>query len=590
MRFHRRWWFRSLVGLATTLGISLAWVLWERHKARQEFDAVIAEVDAGDPKWRFADIEANRRAVPDAENAARFINAAVKLIPKDSHQPTAKLLEALQRSRPNYRQPPSLMYRVKAQLAKLTDALAESRKIANFPRGRFAVEHAPDWMSTSIQDQSDAQLPASILTLDCHEQIAERKLDQALRTIVAQFHIAHCFHDEPGSATQFMRLGQQSVILDSVERLLGQGELRDDDLQRVQRLLEDEAAAQSFVTGLRGDRAGMHQFFDFIMHRDMPVMAAIGEMTRGRATGRPDNISLWEYAFDIYAPVMVHRSSAWMLKYQTKVLDAASRPAASRYSALRELDAEFHVMKNENRKDLMLAKLMTPAFMRIVEAEQKNDTHLHCAIAAVAAERLRLKLRRWPNSLDELVAKKLLSKVPEDLYTGEPVRLRLAADGIVVYSVGPGGVGQGDGLDDAEAANPDGKPIMPVGRGVEFRLWDVAQRGLPPLASVYREWIIGRWKSHKLEVREFPAWKGTEGIELVATAPDDIELFLIDREGKRELIAGTGSSRMTDKTLSFGLADGDLVMTYRHPSDDILILTSANGQIHVELRRVDPED
>ena len=118
--------------------------------------------------------------------------------------------------------------------------------------------------------------------------------------------------------------------------------------------------------------------------------------------------------------------------------------------------------------------LLLSAATRVAKAEQRADTHLHCACAALATERFRLRHKRWPDSLDELVRAKLLLAAPLDLFTGQPVRFRRTADGLVIYSVGADGNAEGDSLDNLKAYDP-------AALRIEFRLWNPDRRGQPPL-------------------------------------------------------------------------------------------------------------
>ena len=86
-----------------------------------------------------------------------------------------------------------------------------------------------------------------------------------------------------------------------------------------------------------------------------------------------------------------------------------------------------------------------PDSLKFLDAEDRTNTLLECAIAASAAERFRLKEGRWPTNLEELVQAKLLAAVPEDVYADKPLRLRVAADGIVIHSR----TGSGEYLGDA---------------------------------------------------------------------------------------------------------------------------------------------
>ena len=70
-------------------------------------------------------------------------------------------------------------------------------------------------------------------------------------------------------------------------------------------------------------------------------------------------------------------------------------------------------------------------------------------------------------SLDALVPDYLV-KVPVDPFDGQPLCLRRLEKGIVIYSVGADGQGNGDII-------VAGKPDHPG-----FRLWDEQQRRQPP--------------------------------------------------------------------------------------------------------------
>src|SRR4051812_15100700 len=45
--------------------------------------AAVAEADRLDPRWRFAELEADRAKVPDADNAAPLVLASYILMPKE---------------------------------------------------------------------------------------------------------------------------------------------------------------------------------------------------------------------------------------------------------------------------------------------------------------------------------------------------------------------------------------------------------------------------------------------------------------------------------------------------------------------------
>ena len=93
MSISRRWWFRVAMGLLVTLALGLGQVFWQRHQAREELAAAVAELDASDPHWRLEAIEEKRRTIPADENGALVVNAAVRLLPKNWESKTDADLE-----------------------------------------------------------------------------------------------------------------------------------------------------------------------------------------------------------------------------------------------------------------------------------------------------------------------------------------------------------------------------------------------------------------------------------------------------------------------------------------------------------------
>src|SRR5262245_53876342 len=75
----RRWRFwLLLVGLPLLAAVLMA-VGW-LASANNGLQSVMAELDAADPNWRLADLEANRPTPPPGQNAAERVVAVTKLL------------------------------------------------------------------------------------------------------------------------------------------------------------------------------------------------------------------------------------------------------------------------------------------------------------------------------------------------------------------------------------------------------------------------------------------------------------------------------------------------------------------------------
>src|SRR5207237_9389675 len=78
----------------------------------------------------------------------------------------------------------------------------------------------------------------------------------------------------------------------------------------------------------------------------------------------------------------------------------------------------------EHRHNMLIMMLM-PASGKVAEAARRSQGLMRCTIAAVAAERYRLKHKNaWPRNLDDLVKDGLLKEVPKDPYDGKPLRFK----------------------------------------------------------------------------------------------------------------------------------------------------------------------
>jgi hypothetical protein len=109
----------------------------------------------------------------------------------------------------------------------------------------------------------------------------------------------------------------------------------------------------------------------------------------------------------------------------------------------------------------------------------------------------------------------------------------------------------------------------------------------PELMVDGRGWIVGTWRSYELDYGDFGEWKGTARIELVASSPRKIGLWLIAPDGKRTRAGDSEPSIMDDKRLFFGPCGSGLLFRYQRSGDVLTLDLNASGaRIHAKLRRV----
>jgi hypothetical protein len=161
---------------------------------------------------------------------------------------------------------------------------------------------------------------------------------------------------------------------------------------------------------------------------------------------------------------MVEYVHAVLFREQTELIEAAKLPAAEQPAAFGALSLP--------RAPIVLPALRNYAMVspKLYSSNQRSQARLRCTIAAIVAERYRLKHGVWPGSLAELAP----TPLPEswtDPYDSQSLRYCLFEDGVIVYSIGP------DGQDNGGKLNKN--PNAP-GTDIGVRLWNPESRRQAP--------------------------------------------------------------------------------------------------------------
>jgi hypothetical protein len=435
--------FGGLAGFASLL-----------YRADYRLQSALSRLDREDPGWRLDDIEAARAAVPDDENGARVVVAAADLLPYP--WPSSQFDEAFQKLPPNRHLDRAVYGQLCSELDEQEPALAEARKLADLPRGRHRlVFRRPNVFLTSLGDQQKCRSVAHLLSYSAMRRADEGDAGGALRDCRAAANAGRSIGDEPLLISQLIRNAGVAIGCNAVARALAQDEPPPDELAALQRLLEDEDAFNGLALSIRGERASLHEMVSAIESGQLSLSAL------GAGTIPAEGLlgTFMRPSFKGEHPQILAR--------MTRYLEASRLPPERQVAAEAALDAE---MRNLSRM-AVLTRLLIPAVGKVAESCRRKRAQVRCLILALAAERFRRAHGRWPATAAELTPEELPA-VPLDPFDGQPLRLRLLPDGVVVYSVGIDGTDDGGKLD----------PEHPWQKGTDFgyRLWDVGRRGLQP--------------------------------------------------------------------------------------------------------------
>jgi hypothetical protein len=450
----------------------------------------MAEADRLEPDgWRIEELDAHRTELRDEDNAALVVRAARAKLPGNWSPLRTGLAQAdpvaeaddgapalmkeeialsaplpysvyvdadLGNVPPEVQLDEGLLRDLRAGLKAAEPALVEARKLIRLRDGRFPIQWSKDGISTMINSQ-DARTTANLLRLEAALLAQDGHADAALGSTRGILVSARSVGDEPTLISMLIRIACASVAVNSLERVLAQGEPSPDELKRMQELLEAEADEPLLVIALRGERALDHQLMIALKDREVK-----GSVLGG---GGPSGGSAM---FDLAAPMLARGSHARILRLMTEMVETAKLPPEQQAEPLQAI--ELKVKMARVNYDVLTALIM-PSVIKVSEAHRRDLAGLRCAIVAVAAERYRREHGAWPATAADL-APAFLKVLPTDPYDGQPLRYKRLTDGIIVYSVGP------DKQDDGGCRNRS----YPMAKGSDmgFRLWDVSKRRQRP--------------------------------------------------------------------------------------------------------------
>jgi hypothetical protein len=451
-----RW---ASIGVAAAVAIVAVLYVYLEYYHDRELREAIAESDRLDPGWRFADIEAARAVVPDAENSAPIVLAAAALMPKNWRAGlelagAPPLEERLAELPPPQFPDEADLFEMRAALAKVAAALDKARGLADRPRGRYVVAWSDDVIGTLVSHVEHPRAVVPMLTLDALVRCHDGDTDGAVRSCRAALNAGRSLGDEPMTTSQLIRAASALDAVRALERALATGTASPRTLEEMQRLLEDEAAQPLLLRALRDARVCYFQPLELMR---------IGKFNR--ATYKMATSMLGETGDSWIDRRNARASQAAYLRWSTAMVEIAKMPTETQDERLRAL-----AMPTQQLPALIAGLTRGPDWVKLARKFNQAHAELRCATAGLAAERFRLAERRWPDRLDGLVPR-YLAAVPIDPFDGQPLRFRRLEDGLVIYSVGLDRTDDGGKLDRKRPGEP--------GTDVGFQLWDADRRITP---------------------------------------------------------------------------------------------------------------
>jgi hypothetical protein len=461
-RSRRRWRFWLLLGGVPILALVLSAVAW-LIRANLGLQAAIDEADRLDPRWRLEEIEADRFTPPPGQSAADKIVAVRRLMPGrwPGHANVSQNYKFFDDMSPEHQLNDQRIAALGEILELVGPVLAEARSLIATPLGRHAVVYPLDWFSTLLPTVHDTRWAAALLRFDVYDKAQSGDADGAVRSCHAALNAGSSIGDQPNAVAQMARCAVQVVAVSLLERALAQGEPSDGVLAELQARLAAVEPEPLLLYALRGDRAGLNQFFENVRNDTIPIGTVAAVI--GQAGKLDPGIEAL-----LRVPGFVATQQTAVLHRLNEFVEIGTLPPEQWTKPLGVLQAK----ENELRS---FARLFVGAEFQITKGCQRNHGFLRCAIVPIAAERFRRANGNWPATPDDLVSTGLLKSVPNDPFAaGQRIKFARRPDGLTVYSVGENGIDEGGDLT---------KDVHGIGADLGFRLWDVAARRQAPLPA-----------------------------------------------------------------------------------------------------------
>lgn len=462
------WWQRWLKRICKVLLLAAIAIAirqgWYHYQATKKLQETLAEMDRHEPGWRLEDIEAAREEVSEAENSARVVVKASKLLPRP--WPPQELPDFFTLCPPEEQFAPDDFMRLSQELERVRPALDEARKLVAMPRGHHRILYERNTLETRLNDQGQTRGIAILLTYEALRNAQNQDGKSALTSCQAALNAARSLGDEPITISQLIRSACVISTCRAIERTLAQSEPAPDELASLQRALEKEDAHPDLLIVMRGERAMWHALFNAVESGDVSLNGLAGVRW-----------GWFDYALVSIWRMDTHEDHVLMLSLMARAIANAQLPTHEQIEAEWQLDQQVQEVRRLPRRPILTGLLMSPMSKR-GESSRRTHAHIRCTIAALAAECSRQQHKKWPDSLGKLCPQ-FLASVPLDPFDGEPLRYRRVEDGAVIYAVGSDRTDDNGYLD----------PAHPNERGVDIgiRLWDAAKRRQPPRPNPQQE-------------------------------------------------------------------------------------------------------
>jgi hypothetical protein len=396
------------------------WITDQANNNSEEpitLDRILSDLDEKEAGWRLEDLEAQRQAIPDDENAALCVLTAHKLLPKQL--PIMRLTPSLyQHHYWQIRLDEKTVERFIDQIDQLRPALTEAHRLEKLPRGRFPISY-PEYGLWGREAHRQPVLDiAVLLENEALVHLHTGHFEEAWQGCIAILNAARSLGDEPVTTSQDMRMKIRRKAVEGTIEILKRGEVSDAALATTLKLFEKETCYPLIQVYFRAQRGNHHRLWT-------ELDAGRSDATQILGVSK-EKVRFVAPFWDSQRLDHKHATHASVLNYLTKVIELLYLPLPVQNKAAKQL-------KPQEGQMCQYAWEILSGTNAIFFSEKENHAILEVAILAFAAERYRLNNHHWPELISDMIPDYLPS-APLDPVDGNPMLYRRLPDRIMIYS------------------------------------------------------------------------------------------------------------------------------------------------------------
>jgi hypothetical protein len=278
-----------------------------------------------------------------------------------------------------------------------------------------------------------------LLYLNVLIQCENNNSEKAIESILTNLSLAKS-SNVPLLIHQLVRIAVKATAYNSIERLVNRIQLTEEQLIRLSEGIKTPGNDEGYKRALIGENCT--GLFTFRGH-----VREVSERF-GSQGGLSIFLAFWRLTG------LNDRDAIKYIDIMQELMDAMELPANERLLVFNSIQNDVFNKKRGG----VLARMIMPAFGRIMQIDSRHLADLRATQTALAIERYRMAEGHLPESLDNLVPA-FLEAVPIDPFDGQSLKYRTLEKGFVVYSIGDDLTDEGGAERDGRKRDGQGKPL-----------------------------------------------------------------------------------------------------------------------------------